>query len=373
VTQAVHSRLQGRVTSRRPWTLVAALALVAGCFPVDPVRERLQITFDESGFVSVELHVNLAAGEKKGAVGERLDAVRQSYLRQTDPWTARFERAGAKHERECAERESGRLVAVERAMLIPPDRLSEVFYDTGIQVFYGELDGVAELALYAGASQRATREQLRDYRALVEGWGSDFARYLREMSSVYAYMDANPQRAAPLFADLLGESKEDGEEDELTDEEREILGSAHAAMDAVITLFETSESRAYSLNELASLVNDPFPADVSVRPGGKLLESSGFEVDGEAGMLRVPRVSLWSAVDALRGHWLSPDPLAAVVENARDDSVPLPSSETMAGLPRFAAPPRDGAAVWNEVSKRLETTRTFRASWTVARPRRPGA
>lgn len=352
--------------------MIATLALVAGCFPVDPVRERLQITFDENGLVTVELHVNLAGGEKEGAVGERLDDVRQSYLRQTDPWTARFERAGAKHERECAERESGRLVAVERAMLIPPDRLSEVFYDTGIQAHYSEQNGIAELAVYAGASQRATREQIRDYHSLVDGWGSDFARYLSEMSNVYAYMDANPERAALLFADLIGEKKDHDEEVELTDEERDILGAAHAAMDAVITLFETGENRAYSLNELASLVNDPFPADVSIRPGGKLLETTGFEVDGEAGTLRVPRVSLWSAIDALRGHWLSPDPLAAVVENARDDSVPLPSSETLAGLPRFAAPPRDGAAVWNEVSKRLETTRTFRASWTIAR-RSPGA
>jgi len=346
-------------------TLIALLALsLTSCFPTDPVRENLEITFHGDGSVIVRVHVDLA-NDLRGAVKERVDSVRQEYLRENDAWATRFRRLDPVGDRYTIERHEGTLVAIEREMLIETDDLTEVFFDTGILATYSEHQGIAELSVYAGESQRATREQQRLYRDLVEGWGSDYVRYLRAMQRVYRYMDAQPDRAAVLFAELIGEERQTTDEDELTAEEQELLDLAQTAMDRVIEVFATGEDRSYSLEELSSLVNDPFPAAVSIHPAGKVISLTGFEPDENGTLLRVPRASLWSAVDSLRGHWLSPDPLAVVVESGRDESRELPSSEAMASLTRHVDPPRDGNVVWEELQARMAVPSTLRATWTI--------
>ncbi len=354
-----------RVTAGVRPTLIALLALaLTSCFPTDPVRERLEITFHGDGNVTVKVRVDLAT-DLRGAAKERVDSVRHEYLRENDAWATRFRRVDPTDDRYTIERHEGTLVAIEREMLIKTDALTEVFYDTGILATYSEQNGIAELSVYAGESQRATREQQRLYRELVEGWGTDYVGYLRAMQRLYSYMDTQPDRAAVLFAELIGEERETAEEDEITAEEQELLDLAQSAMDRVIGLFETGSERAYSLEEISSLVNDPFPAAVSVRPAGKIIELTGFEQDQSASLLQVPRASLWSAVESLRGLWLSPDPLAVVVDDARDESHEPPSSEAMASLPRHVDPPRDGNVVWEELQTRMTVPSTLRATWTI--------
>lgn len=344
-------------------SLGAGLAL-PGCFET-PVRERVEISFRDTPGVSVRLDVEISDGVAGVAVHERLATVRREHEDRRDPWTRRFDRLDPLRDSYSLERMQGEIIRVTRSARVDAERLSDLFYDTAIRVSYLEHDGVAELALYAGASQRATREQQSEYRVAADRFSQDLERYFAAMDELYAYLESHPERSLVIFAALVSEDGADVEDPDA--EETELLDRVAESSDGVMEILSTSASRAYSFEEISSLVNDPFPAAVTILPGGEILEMEGFERDEATGGLRVPRVSLWSAFESLRGRWLSPDPLVLLVEAARTEGAETPSPETLAAERRLSARP-DWQKIRDELAARLDPPDTFRAKWIVRHP-----
>jgi len=347
---------------RQTILILTSAILLAGCFET-PVHERLEISFRDDAPMVVRAEVNFAEDPPEEAVRDRLRLVRQEYLDLRDPWTRRFERLDARYETYSWERSQGEPVRVARSATATPHRLSDLFYDTSVRAAYDERDGVADLALYAGASQRATREQEREFRDSVDQFSRDVTSYFRAMDAVYDYLDREPDRAVVVFAALVGE---DGDWESPNEDEAALLEQVTDATDRVMSVLATSPSRAWSFEEISSLVNDPFPAEVVILPAGEILELEGFERDEASGGIRVPRVSLWAAFESLRGRWLSPDPLVALVEAGRTEGPSL-SPETMASEARLSRPPGDWNEVRTELMSRLTPASTYRARWIVKR------
>jgi len=338
------------------------LLVLTGCFET-PVHERLEISFRDDAPMVVRAEVAFAEDPPEEAVRDRLRLVRQEYLDMRDAWTRRFERLDARYETYGWERSQGELVGVTRTAIASPERLSDLFYDTSIRADYVERDGVADLTLYAGSSQRATREQEREFRDSVDQFSRDVTAYFHAMDAVYDYLDREPDRAVVIFAALVGE---DGDWESPDEDETALLEQVTDATDRVMSVLATSQSRAWSFEEISSLVNDPFPAEVVVLPGGEILELEGFERDEATGGIRVPKVSLWAAFESLRGRWLSPDPLVSLVEAGRTEG-PALSPESMAAEARLSRPPADWKEVRTELMSRLTPASTYRARWIVKR------
>jgi len=346
---------------RSPFSLIVpVLLLLVGCFE-SPVVERLEISFREEGDLFVRAEVVFSNGGANEAVRERLRSVRRDYLDLRDPWTRRFARLEAIQETYESERFRGELSRVTRSARIETDRLADLFYDTAVTVNYSERDGVGELVMFAGDSQRATREQEIEFRDGLERFSRDLVSYFRSMDRLYAYLERHPDRSVPVFSMLVG----DGESEELDAEETDLMDAVGRATDRLTSIVETKPTSAWSLEEISSRVNDPFPASIVVMPGGPVLELEGFEQDDATGGIRVPRVSLWTAFEAVRGRWLSPDPLVALAMNARLNPAEEISPELMAAEPRTSRPPRDWEEVLAELSGRLTTPDSYRARWIV--------
>jgi len=342
--------------------IVPALLLLAGCFE-SPVRERLEISFHEDGELFVRAEVVFSNGVANDAVRDRLRSVRRDYVDLRDPWTRRFARLDAIHETYEWERFQGELSRVTRSARIEKDRLGDLFYDTSVSVNYSERDGIGELVMFAGDSQRATRDQQREFEEGLERFSRDLVSYFRSMDRLYAYLERRPDRSVLIFSVLVA----DGEDEDLDAEEVDMLDAVSRASDRLTSIMTTEPTSAWTLEEISSRVNDPFPASIVIMPGGPTLELEGFERDEATDGIRVPAVSLWTAFEALSGQWLSPDPLAALAVNARLNPAEEISPETMAAEPRRSRPPADWHEVKNELDARLRTVGTYRATWIVRR------
>jgi hypothetical protein len=140
------------------------------------------------------------------------------------------------------------------------------------------------------------------------------------------------------------------------------------ALEAVLDAQGWAGGRDLSADELARLVNDPFPADLLIRTGGEIEDVEGFVRDSEAGGVRVPRTGLLEALRSMRGKWASPDPFHELLDHLEqgDATRPIDLAAFLA-KPRSASPPRDWREVRKALEKELKPVGTYRVRW-VRRP-----
>ena len=285
-----------------------------------------------------------------------------------EAWARRFEGVRPKAESFTWEKSQGKLVSATRIARINQQDLGRIFFDTALQVHYAEDLGYAELSIFAGASQRASREQARLWNDAADSWSRAVSRYYQAVNVLYRYMVAYPDRAEALFAVVFESelAKEDfGElQASLNDEERLITDRVVAAIDEIVSA--QNEGGELSADELARLVNDPFQADLLVRVDGEIEEVEGFERDPEGAGVRVVRKGLLEALDSMRGRWASPDPFHAMLDRWRlGDGAPPFDFDGFLAAPRSANPP-DG---WREVRTALDASlrpeATYRVRWQV--------
>lgn len=307
--------------ARRSWgarrlrlaALTACLPLLA-CFDfTPPVQESLLLSFLPDGGLRVRLIVKLHHPEGRRAssnLGRRVRQMEQELLAGWDPWSRRFGDAGAAIESFHWEKEEGRLIYLERNLVLDsPEELTGVLADTPIHATYAVEDGVAELALYPGVPDRASRRERREVERAVEGWIGLVADYFRALEQLYRYLDTRPQRAIPCFGSLFENSEQYGE---LTAEEELLLEQIGDATSGLLEVLDVDDERAHSLEELSRKVYDPFPAWFEIELPSPALEAEGFLPLDET--WTVPGLSLWSALELLD---LTPDPLAAWVAQER--------------------------------------------------------
>ena len=359
-------------SSRTAALLLATLLLLTACFE-SPVEETMEITFDRDGTVIVRVDVVIAEDAVRPEMAQRLDAVRGELLDGRDVWARRFEAVRPKDESFTWEKSQGKLLRGTRVARINPQDLGRLFFDTALQVSYVEDRGFAELSIFAGASQRASRDQTRQFNEAADAWSHAVADYYRAVSELYRFAATYPDRAETLFA-MVFESElasEGGGELQAsaTEEEHVLADRVVAGIDEIVSA--QNEGGELSADELARLVNDPFPAEMLVKVDGEIDEIEGFVRDPEVEGVRVVRKGLLEALDAMRERWASPDPFHVMLDRwqLRDEAPPFDLGAFTA-MPRTSSPPDGWKEVRAALDKALKPASTYRVRWMAERPER---
>ncbi len=295
-------------------TALAACLLLLACFDfTPPIQEALLLSFLPDGGLRVRLTIELHHPEGKRAatnLGRRVRKMEQELLAGWDPWSRRFGDAGAAVESFHWEKEEGQLVYLERNLVLDdPEDLTGVLADTPIHAAYSVEDGVAELALYPGVPDRASRRERRQVERTLEDWIGLVADYFQALEELYRYLEWSPDRAIPCFGSLFDDDVDHGE---LTADEDLLLEKIGDATGELLVVLDVNAERAHSLDELSRKVYDPFPARFEIELPSSALEVEGFLPLGK--QWTVPGLSLWSALELLD---LGRDPLTAWVAQER--------------------------------------------------------
>jgi hypothetical protein len=347
------------------WLPLVLAGALAGCFE-EPVEERVHLCFQADGslVVTAATRVNEVPGSgDNAALLRRLNEVRQTLERGDDDWRRRFGLIDPLAERVVLDRVGGALTELRRSAAgVDAEGLRALFADAGVAALLQIGEGRAELAISAGPSRRATREQRQAVGAALERWCELLARYTGDADALFRYLGERPERARACLSVLFSAlTRSAGEE--LEEREAALVGAVDGDVSEAVRVFDLAEGEAYTVNELSHLVFDPFPGRVIVHTASAPEEVEGFARLPD-GSLEIPGLGLWEAFAALAGRWLEPDPLLTIVEHQRDRSRPF-DLDAFISLPRRSAPPADGAAVRTALARLLAPAPVYRAVWAV--------
>ena len=372
--------------------LLPACALLAACFET-PVTEKMEVVFERDGTALVRVDVEVANEGATPEMNDRLEQIRAEMLDGRDAWSRRFERVRPKDESYSWDKVQGKLWRTTHTARIHPDELGNLFFDTSVQFRYHEDRGFAELAIFAGTSQRATRQQARQFDDAADDWSHAVARYYRSLDELYHYTASYPDRAEGMFAIVFAEELGDGKENvdaegsgggeggeaaetpddagvtvEVTEEERALAERVVKALDDVVDAQGWARGRDLSADGLARLVNDPFPSDLVLRAEGDIEEYEGFILDPDRRGVHVERKGLMEALDAMRGKWAPPDPFHEMLDRVKaGDAAPPFSLAEFLAKPRVSSPPSDWREVRTALDKALKPVGTYRVKWLMRR------
>jgi len=343
--------------------LPAAAALLTAACGEPAIEETLHLTLHGDGSSQVEFRV-VFPEDLTGADEETADAIadlRRSYLEGWDPWARRFEEGGGAGETLHWERVGGELRSLTRtARFEDPGSLAAFFLDTDLAVRFDPDAAESELAIFPGTPSRATAEQEKRLEELLGTWSTAVVAYLAEVADLYAYLGADDARAESVFRAIFEE------------EDAGIDGAEEARLDRLIEAFlrvqeaggqEAADGQ--SLERLARLVYDPFPARLSVSIEGRLLAVEGFVATSD-GDLEVPVLGLEQAVLTLEERWVRP-PLLTTYERLQrlGDEADFDVA-AFARLPRSIADLPTAKEVSAAVEEALEPAPEYRVRWRPA-------
>jgi hypothetical protein len=289
--------------------LGAAAVALAGCGE-PAIRETLECTLHGDGSSEVVLEVRLPdlPEDASDALSDHLAGRRLEYLEGWDVWAPRFERAGARRETLEWEKEADVLRRMRRtADFADPSGLGAFFADTDLGVTFLPDPRRSELTIVPGTPSRASRDQVDQLAGLLDDWSQSVARYLEQVAELYAYLEARPRRAEPVFRALFEDAPEG-----LRGDEEERLNRLAETVFEVLDVADRTDEAPETVEQLARLVYDPFPAELSVRIQGEVSTVVGFVELGE-GAYQAPPLGLEHALVDLESRWIEP-PLLTTYE-----------------------------------------------------------
>jgi len=283
---------------------VALVALFAACDTVP--RHKLTLTFNDAGDrVTLESSTTLPS-LKQAEDRARVEHLRDELLAGRDEWALRFGNAAPERDRVVFDRTGGELTEVTRSATIDADDLQKFFYDLPITAKVTRDNGVVELAIYPGTSNRATRADREAFEKQMNDGAAAARRYIEAMRALYEYLDEHPQRAHDAF-DALFRDEKDPRPVVATEREMALVTAVREAMTHLLDLNWSDATRE------ADVVANPFPAEIFVRMPGEPILVEGFARD-ERGLYIRPKM-LFEAVASLEGRWISPDPIALALRS----------------------------------------------------------
>lgn len=349
----------------------AAAVLLLSCEPA--VQRTVTLTFNEAAdLVTISATTTLGAAKPGTPEAAQVDEEREALLAGRDEWSTRFANADPESDRIVMQRSRGQLVAVERTAAIPPDNLQKFFFDTHLTVTFSRGDGWAEMTIYPGTSQRATRPQRMRVERMLTLYSERAAHYFEAMRGLYAYLDEKPQRATDMFIALFRDDKDPPAR--VSEEEKSVVAGVRAAID----LLTSNDEDTATLDRDFDFVFNPFPAQLKVALAGDLLSAEGFtRTSDRAYAVKMP--TALEAVAMLQGRWITPDPLAVALA-AADDKSPDELAASMADLPRRAAAVVTATEVAGALMEKMRPAPRYRLRWVTKAapapsqppPRRPG-
>ncbi len=342
---------------------------LAACYE-EPVEERLYLCFLPQGEVVLtvtgEIHTTGSGGDN-AALEDRVKTARYDFGSGLQSWDARFAALEPAAERLVIEREAGQVRRVARAgVAVEPEELRRFFQLTDVDLSFSIVDHRALLEIQPRASTRATTAERRLVAAELATWAAQLVTYLTRGGELYRYLDTRPERAEPCLARLFGARQE--EKVELTEEEDALVKALSEAIDQAARILDVSPGEAYTLEEASRKVYDPFPARLSLTLPSRPEEVEGFAV-GQDGHLTVPGLSLWEALAALTGRWLSPDPLRALVEHLRRPAsrADFPLGDFLLQQRKWQSPPT-AEQLALALQEHLAPAARYRVAWQLAEP-----
>lgn len=359
----------------RESTVGVVLALLTGlllssCFE-PAITEELEIRFLAQGGVVVTATTKIReddSSKENRALRDRIARARWELVGGEDLWSRRIAAISPEAERLTWDREQGKLSrAVHRVYLEAPGGLNALLGDAVSLADYTTQPESAQLALYPLTGSRATGQQMKNVRAMLDDWSARVAAYLDASSKLYSYLKRRPDRAEaclfPLFADFI--AKAAGPPSEPTDEEQPLIEAAKNSMSDLTKIFDVPPDSAYSPDELFHLVFDPFPAQVRVRTPGKILEVEGFTAASENSVV-APDAGLYGSFKSLEGRWLSPDPFVAYVEQGRHGGGRTFDIASFAARERIFSMAPTAHTVREALEDRLGAAPVYRVKWSTA-------
>lgn len=270
-----------------------------------------------------------------------------------DELAGRFAVADPDDERIVIDKKRGAIQRVEHSGTIERFALQRFFTDVAVTIKFDRGYGWSELAIYPGASMRATRPQRERTAAMLLAFSEDAASYVESMSALYRYLDANPQRAEIVFHLLTGEPS-----DEVSSiaEEEALIEHAREEMNRLRKRVERRQGDAAAIAAEVDLVYNPFPHDISIRVPHEIVSSENFERRGDD-VLVIPRPSVFDAVAMVSGKFISPDPLAMILRGEPTDY------QEMARLPRRAAQVVTAADIARAFEEKIKPPSVYRVRW----------
>jgi hypothetical protein len=336
--------------------LVAVVFLAAACARA-PVTDEVTVELvrgSEVAVVTAATYYDLKAAN--AAAISRIESARAAAVSSTDPWSYRFGRVTPEVETVTFRKNRGALESVVRSVRIPSTDLQQVFSDTNITVHVLHGAGWSELSFYPGTNSRATRQQQVELNTALTAWSAAVARYYTAVDHLYSYLNANPQRAPYVFDFILGEKGSDGAEPVVLEEEQPFVDEVRTAMEEIAARMDDDEGHADTLAEEADLVYNPFPGRMTITLPGEILSSEGFTKTKE-GTTVVEPVDLFTALAALEGRWVEPDPLVALLREQQT------TGAQMAALVRRSTPFVPATDVAEAIREKLVRPKTYTVRW----------
>jgi hypothetical protein len=325
--------------------------LLAACSRA-PISDEVTVEIEKNDWVHVAAQTTFnEADVNTTARLTLLEAGRFAALSGNDAWAARFGRVTAEDESVTFEKHRGKLDRVTRSVRIPSSQLQVVFSDMNITVNILNGPGWRELSFIPGGSVRATREQRKHFEDSLVSWSGAVARYFATIDRLYAYLNANPQRASAIFTALMSEKTSDALM-VLAEEEQPLVDDVLAAMEEIAKRMDETEDGAATFGEEADLIYNAFPARMTVRLPGDVISSEGFAKE-----LVIEPVDLLETITSLEGKWISPDPLAALL---RDQP---PSADDLARQPRKSSSSVHASDIANAIREQLKRPRNYVVRW----------
>jgi hypothetical protein len=345
---------------------IAFAALIAACFLScdPPIRRVVVLTFNEAAdLVTISATTFLGTADPKTPEAAQIADEREALLEGRDEWSVRFANAQPESDRVILQRTHGELVSLEHVASIAPDNLQKFFFDTHLTITFTRGDGWAELTIYPGSSDRATRQQREHVDRMLNIFSARAARYFQTVRGLYAYLDAKPQRTMDMFTALIRSEKDPPAR--VSDDEEKIVSGVRDSMDSLAIDQEDTKT----LDRDFDAAFNPFPADLKVSVQGNILASEGFARLPER-MVAVKMPTALEAVGMLEGRWITPDPIAAALASPSEK----PAEEiatALAALPRRAEPVVTASDIATALTEKMKPAPRYRVRWIVKESGRP--
>ena len=357
---------------KRVFFVVALAALLVSCEPA--VRRAVVLTFNDAGdLVTISATTTLGKAKPGTPEAAQIDEEREALLGGRDEWSVRFANADPESDRVILQRKRGELQALEHVASIAPENLQKFFFDTHLTVMFVRGDGWAELTIYPGSSERATRHQGEHVEKMLSLYSERAAHYFQAIRGLYAYLDEKPRRAEDMFFALFR-----GEKDppaRVSDKEESLAAGVRDAGDALLS----GEGETATLDQDFDAVFNPFPAELKVIVPGDVLSAEGFsKLPDRAFVVKLP--TALEAVGMLEGRWISPDPLAALLA-APEGRPAAEMAAALADQPRRAEAVVTASDVAGALMEKMRPAPRYRVRFITRaapapsppQPRRPGS
>ncbi len=361
---------------RFTFSLIVLLCIpLVGCYE-EPVSEHVHLWLTGPGLTVVTVVQEVAEPDRAQSnedLADRLESSREEIDSGLDRWSQRFDLIEMSAERLSTESIHGGLRrSVHTAVTTSFEEIMPMLEADGLTGGIVSAGGDAELTLFPTGGSRATGLQIQAVERRLSEWSALVAEYFEALIELYEYLDARPDRTVPCFAQIFDDHEVSGQTGPLTDLETNLITSVTASMENVADALAVPKDEAFSLNSLARLVYDPFPARLTVVVKGEVLESEGFVETG--GVFERPPVDAWSALESLVDRWVAPDLVTAAFAPVALDELPEVDLEQLMRRPRRYGSPPAAFEVEGALLGELVPEEMLRIRWrpVLSTPPEPG-